>query len=136
MKTTLSLAIGSAALFAVGSASAQECVGGYMMLKDQIPVRCDVGPGPEQIGISPVQPLPEEPLYTGSINSLGTGGGNADEIPTAANSPEEPLYTGSINGLGVGGGNADEIPTATAKVDDSCWIATANSGVTLPRPCN
>ena len=47
MKTILALAIGGAALFAASGANAQDCVGGYMMLKDQIPVRCDVGPGVE-----------------------------------------------------------------------------------------
>ena len=71
-------------------------------------------------------------------NGLGSGGGNADEIPVY--SGPEPVFTGSIGaatGLGAGGGNADEIPSATAgRMDDSCWVETANSGVTLPRPCN
>ena len=75
-------------------------------------------------------------------SGLGSGGGNADQIPVY--SGPEPIYTGSINpsvaeptGLGAGGGNADEIPSASAgRMDDSCWIETANSGVTLPRQCN
>jgi hypothetical protein len=137
MKTILAFAVGGAALFAAASANAQDCVGGYMMLKDQIPIRCDAGFGGEQIGIAPVQPLPEETISAG----LGSGGGNANEIPVY--SGPEPVYTGSITpsaaeptGLGSGGGNADEIPSATNRMDDSCWIETANSGVTLPRACN
>ena len=72
---------GRAAIFAlttvgafalIGSAQAQECVGGYKMVKGEIPVAC----GDSAL----TAPLPSEPLYTGSIG--GAAGGNGDEIPT------------------------------------------------------
>ena len=83
MKTILALTIAGAALIAAASAAnaQDDCVGGYRMIKDQVPVRCDAGSTMfEQSAIAP-----EEPLYTGSIQaSAADSGGNSDQIPTGA----------------------------------------------------
>ena len=66
--TLVALAASAAAFFAVaGTAQAQDCVGGYRMLKDQIPVACGEDFGPS--AFAPSAPVVEEPLYTGSINT-------------------------------------------------------------------
>ena len=82
MKKILAIGVASAALFGVASlASAQEdCLNGWRMIKDQLPIRCDmppaaVGPAPILGGVAaavtaPVEAIAEaveEPLYTGSI---------------------------------------------------------------------
>jgi hypothetical protein len=139
MRTILALTIGGATLFGAASlANAQDCVGGYMMLKDQIPVRCDVGPGFGPMGATPLQPVPE------GVASASVGGGNADEIPTNAT---EPVYTGSINTAGAtvppGGGNADEIPSSGSMnfVDsrDDCrpgyWYMQDMQSMNRPERC-
>jgi len=80
MKTILALSVAGAAILGAASiASAQEdCVGGYRMLKDQVPVHCDT--------LRSAMVAPEEPLYTGSIQASApeTNSGNSDQIPTAA----------------------------------------------------
>src|SRR5882724_10772595 len=81
MKTFLAFTIAGAALIAAASsASAQDCVGGYRMIKDQVPVAC--GGGPETFQQSATRP--EEPLTTGSIrtSAAANGGGNSTEIPS------------------------------------------------------
>ena len=52
--------------FAIGSAQAQDCEGGFRMLKDEIPVACEGGSG--QSSVTPTVPVQSEPLHTGSIN--------------------------------------------------------------------
>lgn len=88
MKTILALTAAGAALFAAASvANAQEdCVGGYRMIKDQVPVAC-TGGAPTMFERSTT--APEEPLTTGSIQTTATessgGGGNSEQIPTGSN---------------------------------------------------
>lgn len=102
------LALTSAFAFG-GSALAQDCEGGYRMLKGQIPVACEGGFDRPALA-------PAEPLHTGSINRSGAGGGNADEIPAAAPSTH-------MSGMKCSGGYA--------------YRPTANeSHITMPMPCN
>ena len=73
-KSVLTFVTG-AALFAIaGTAQAQEdCVGGYRMIKGEIPVQCDVGSVAPSFGVTQpaFQHAPlEEPLTTGSIGSV------------------------------------------------------------------
>jgi hypothetical protein len=84
MKTIFAFTIAGAALFAAASvANAQDCVGGYRMIKDQVPVHCIGEAATFQANAAPS----EEPLYTGSINTsaTGAGGGNSDQIPSTQN---------------------------------------------------
>ena len=109
----LALVLAAAGLFTViGTAQAQDCEGGYRMLKSEIPVACDGGVTQSATGAT--APVLSEPLHTGSINRLGVGGGNADELPAPAT---------SSNGMKCVGGFAYR-PTAE------------NSYVTMPMPCN
>jgi hypothetical protein len=97
--------------FAIGSAQAQDCEGGFRMLKDEIPVACDGGSGQSATGASAL--IQSEPLHTGSINA---GGGNADEIPSSEPSTH-------MSGMKCVGGYA--------------YRGTANeSYITMPMPCN
>ena len=85
MKTIFALTVAGAALFAAASAAnaQDDCVGGYRMVKDQVPVRCEAGSAMfQQDAIAP-----EEPLYTGSIQATApeSGGGNSEQIPTSGN---------------------------------------------------
>ena len=103
MKTIIAIGVSAAALFAVSSvANAQsDCLNGWHMIKDQIPVRCDVIPsafsGPGTTYVEPgtvvadeagpvvlTEPTPmvEEPLYTGSIAPL-----NESEQPPRPGGP-------------------------------------------------
>lgn len=108
----LTAATGSFAF--IGSAQAQDCEGGYRMLKGEIPVACDTEF--DQSAATLPAPAPSEPLHTGSINGLGAGGGNADEIPAAAPSTH-------MSGMKCVGGYA--------------YRPTANeSTITMPMPCN
>jgi hypothetical protein len=86
MKTIFALGVAGAALFAAASvATAQEdCVGGFRMIKDQVPITCGVGNSAFQRPAT----APEEPLYTGSIQRSATesgGGGNGSQIPSTGN---------------------------------------------------
>jgi hypothetical protein len=66
-RTLFALTGAAAAIFAIaGTAQAQDCVGGYRMVKGEIPVQCDSGFGASVF--APAAPI-GEPLYTGSINS-------------------------------------------------------------------
>ena len=101
------LALAATGLFAaIGSAQAQDCKGGYRMLKGAIPVACE---GSDQSAATPTAPV-IEPRHTGSIN------GNAHELPAAA-----PLT--HMNGMKCAGGYAYR-PTAN------------ESYITMPMPCN
>jgi hypothetical protein len=104
MKRILAIGISAAALFAASSvANAQsDCVNGWQMIKDNIPVRCDTldsafapaGPFAEpgtivEDEVGPVvltepTPIVEEPLYTGSIAPL-----NESEQPPRLGGPTE-----------------------------------------------
>ena len=62
----LALALTLAGSFAViGSAQAQDCEGGFRMLKGEIPVACEGG-----FDQSAVAPVVREPAYTGAIARL------------------------------------------------------------------
>jgi hypothetical protein len=59
----------AAAFFAVASAAqAQDCVGGYRMLKDEIPIAC--GAAAEESAFAPTAPPRGEPATTGSIDRV------------------------------------------------------------------
>lgn len=85
MKTIFALTIAGAALFAAASAAnaQDDCAGGYRMVKDQVPIRCDAGSAMFQQNVI----TPEEPLHTGSIPTTATenGGGNSAQIPSTGN---------------------------------------------------
>jgi hypothetical protein len=91
MRKILAIGVSATALFAMSSiASAQQdCVNGWRMIKDNIPVRCDLlpsafsGPGTKfiepgtvvedqagQVVLTEPTPTIEEPLTTGSIAPL------------------------------------------------------------------
>ena len=85
MKTILALAAAaSATVMATSLANAQECVNGYRELGNQVIVLCDEGFAPEASAF-PAEPLPDEPIITGSISR------GDEQFPE-----EEPLVTGSI----------------------------------------
>lgn len=68
LRTTLAFAAASAAFLAMaGAAQAQDCVNGYRMVKDEIPVACGVG----DFGRSALatDPLAAQALYPGSVNT-------------------------------------------------------------------
>lgn len=107
MKKILAIGVASAALFGVSSvASAQEdCLNGWRMIKDQVPVRCDVLPsafGPRESPVeqfvtgaitAPVEAITapvEEPLYTGSIAAAPV---QESEMPPRPGAPESPAYS-------------------------------------------
>jgi hypothetical protein len=107
--TLLAIAASAAAFFAVaGSAQAQECVGGYRMVKEQIPVPCSGDP----TAFAPVVAAPAEPLYTGSINR---------EEPRVAQFDNEPAVTTSSSGQECVGGYS--------------YRETPANGWTLPMRC-
>lgn len=110
-RSLLALTIASAAFFAVASAAqAQDCVGGYRMLKDEIPIAC--GAAAEESAFAPVAPLPSEPATTGSINSVEPPAARVEELPSA-----------SPGGMKCVGGYS--------------WRpGVENSYTTLPMPCN
>ena len=86
MKTILALATTAAALFGAASlANAQDCVGGYRWMKDEIPLRCTESSLPSAFAPR------DEPLYTGSI------GASTQHVTRSPVLPQEPLTTGSIN---------------------------------------
>jgi hypothetical protein len=110
-RTALALAAAVAVFLAVGSAaSAQDCVGGYYMLKGQIPVRCGT-----QAMFSPAA---TQPLHTGSITRT--------ELPANA---ARPSYSAAAPAA------ASSNPTATCK-NGMRFVDTAANGWTLPIPCS
>lgn len=89
--TLLALAASAAAFFAVaGTAQAQDCVGGWRMIKGEIPVACS-----ENFGRSAFAPVVREPLYTGSINR--------EQPPSVARFDASPATTSSPDPTCVGG---------------------------------
>jgi hypothetical protein len=110
-RTALALAVASAAFLAVGSmAQAQDCVGGYYMLKNEIPVRCD-----SQAMFSPTVAAP---LHAGSITRT--------ELPANAarpsSSPTEPAAAST---------------NSTAVCHNGMrFVDTAANGYTLMIPCS
>ena len=103
MRTILAIGVSAAALFAASTvANAQsDCVNGWHMIKDNIPVRCEVlpsafsGPGTEfvepgtvvadeagQVVLTEPTPMVEEPIITGSITPL-----NESEQPPRPGGP-------------------------------------------------
>lgn len=120
MKTILVLAAAAATTLAMaGAASAQEleCINGYRMVKDQVPVVCHEGPrGAGFFASAPDRDFSEEAApNTGNSEELLLGeaeSGTVIEEPAI----EEPLYTGSIGATpDVQTGNASELP------DSSDW---------------
>jgi hypothetical protein len=110
--TLLALAASAAAVFPVaGAAQAQDCVGGYRMLKGEIPVACSESFG--RSAFAPTGPAVEEPLYTGSINS--------EQPPSAARIDESPAVTTSSSGQECVGGYS--------------YRETPANGWTLPMRC-
>jgi hypothetical protein len=106
------MTVASAAFFAVASAAhAQDCVGGYRMLKDEIPIACDAAF--DESAVDQTAPVASEPLTTGSISRA--------QAPSAAQIDEPPAM--SPGGMKcVGGFN---------------WRpGVENSYTTLPMPCN
>lgn len=101
MKTILAIGVAAAALMGASSAaSAQDCVGGWTMIRDQIPVRCDTMPSAFSGPAGAEEPLPaEEPMYTGSI---GTGAPPVSE----SEQPPRPGGPGYVGMAFVG--SADE----------------------------
>jgi hypothetical protein len=93
----------------IAEAPAQEdCLNGYRMIKDQVPVRCDVlpsafGPAPILEGVTTAVTAPvvaaaatveaitepvDEPLFTGSIAASPES-----EMPPRPGAPESPAYS-------------------------------------------
>ena len=111
--TLLALAASAAAFFAVaGTAQAQDCVGGYRMVKGEIPVACS-----EHFGSSALLrsgPVVREPLHTGSINRV--------QHPSAARIERSPTVTTSSSGQNCVGGYS--------------YRETPANGWTLPMRCN
>ena len=107
MKRILAIGAAAAALMAVSSvASAQEdCINGWHMIKDNIPVRCDVLPsafgapaGEEPLPGEELLPA-EEPMFTGSI----------DTGPAPVSESEQPPRPGGPGYVGMAFvGSADE----------------------------
>lgn len=111
--TLLALAASTAAFFAIaGTAQAQDCVGGYRMLKGEIPVACSEDFG--RSAFAPVAPVVREPLYTGSINR--------EQPPSFARIQSSPTTTMSSSGQECVGGYS--------------WRETTANGWTLPMRCN
>ena len=110
--TLLAMAASAAAFFAVaGTAQAQDCVGGWRMIKGEIPVACS-----EEFGRSAFAPAPvaQEPLYTGSINR--------EQPPSAARADISARATMSSSGQECVGGYS--------------WRETTANGWTLPMRCS
>jgi len=109
-RTALALAAVSAAfLVAGGAAQAQDCVGGYYMLKGEIPVRCEA-----RAMISPTQ---AEPPRMGAINRT--------ELPANAARPSH-----SPTAPAAASNNSAAVCTNGMRS-----IATAANGYTLMMPC-
>jgi hypothetical protein len=109
--TLLAIAASAAAFFAVTApAQAQECVGGYRMVKEQIPVPCSGDFG--STAFAPIVGAPTEPLHTGSINR---------EEPRIAQFDSEPAVTTSSTGQECVGGYS--------------YRETPANGWTLPMRC-
>jgi len=114
-RTALAVATASAAFLLVPSvANAQDCVGGYRMLKGEIPVSCQEA-GPRAL-FSAGQPGPREPLHTGSIGR--------SEQPANAVRPSNSAATAAV-------------PSGAAGcVNGMRFVETPNNGATLMIKCS
>jgi hypothetical protein len=111
-RTALALAAASAAFLAVGSlAQAQNCVGGYYMLKNEIPVRCDT-----QAMFTP--PPAVAPSRTGAITRT--------ELPANAAQPSSSPTAPAA---------ASTNSTAVCR-NGMRFVETAANGYTLMIPCS
>jgi hypothetical protein len=117
-RTALAVAAASAALFAVASAAhAEDCIGGYRMVKGEIPVIC-TGEAPRAF-FSAGQPSPSEPFFTGSINT----GSSAEQPADASRPSSSPAAAASSNG-------------AAACDHGMRFVETPNNGATLMIKCS
>jgi hypothetical protein len=108
MRSLLAVTSAAAAFFAVASAAqAQDCVGGFRMLKDEIPIAC--GAAAEESAFAPTAPPRGEPATTGSIN----------REPSSA-APAEDMSPGGMKCVG----------------GYSWRSGVENSYTTLPMPCD
>jgi hypothetical protein len=111
-RSLLTMTMASVAFFAVANAAqAKDCVGGYRMIKDEIPIACDAAF--DESAVDQTVPVASEPLTTGSINRV--------EPPSAASIDEPPAM--SPGGMKCVGGHH--------------WRpGVENSYTTLPMPCD
>jgi len=110
-RTALAIAAASAAFFVFGSAAqAQDCVGGYYMLKNEIPVRCD--------SRAVISPTVSAPLHAGSTSRT--------ELPANAARPSSSPAAPAA---------ASRNSTAVC-VNGMRFVETAANGYTLPIPCS
>lgn len=106
----LALAAAAAAVLAIsGTAQAQDCAGGYRMIKGEIPVQCDTGFA--QPAFSTSRAMLREPLHTGSIGAVHRA------VPVET----RPAVTTSSSGLECVGGYS--------------YRETPANGWTLPMRC-
>jgi len=119
-RTALAVAAVCAAFFAVAnSAHAEDCLGGYRMVKE-IPVICQDTAGSRAL-FSAGQAEPREPLYTGSINRIEqpADATRPSASPTAAPAP------------------ASTSSNAAAACDHGMrFVETPNNGATLMIKCS
>jgi hypothetical protein len=97
----------SAIFAAAGAANAQDCVNGWKMVKDQIPVACSTFGQHTAFGVGTQQ---NEPLTTGSIRTA--------ESPAVA---KEQTHTDAVGNECSGGYR---------------WDVTPANGATLPMRCD
>ena len=114
-RTALAVAALAAGCFAIaGPAHAQSCVGGYRMLKDEIPVICQQDHASRAM-LSPAGGSATEPFHTGSINRT--------EMPANAARPANSPTTASSN-------------TDATCVNGMRYVATPANGATLMMKCS
>jgi hypothetical protein len=88
-RTLFTLTTAAAAFFAVGNAAqAQDCVGGFRMIKDEIPIPC--GAAAEESAFAPAAPVENEPATTGSVAR--------EQLPSAA--PDDDMSPGGMKCVG------------------------------------
>jgi len=118
MRTALAVAAASAALFAVASAAhAEDCIGGYRMVKGEIPIICQEEGSRALFSVG--RPAPREPLYTGSIST-----GSSAERPADATRPSSSPATAQSS-------------NSAANCDHGMrFVETPNTGVTLMMKCS
>lgn len=119
-RTALAVAAAGAALFAIASAAhAEDCVGGYRMVKGEIPVICQEAAGAHAM-FSAGQPAPREPLYTGSINRTEQPADASRPAPSPATAPA----------------SASSNNSAAACDHGMRFVETPNNGATLMIKCS
>jgi hypothetical protein len=118
------VAVGFLAISGSAQAQAQDCAGGYRMVKGEIPVLCQ---GDLRFAQAPIA---HEPLITGSIHR--------------AHVVHQPLVTGSTERVSAVKGRMamqrTAAPAPAANHDDCVggmrWIVTPANGDTLPMKCS